>query len=59
VNEALREPVRKKVGGSLSRLDPLRRLAMLRLNARALTGGRWQPPANDGSLVRKIVGPAR
>jgi len=59
MNEALQEPIRKKVGGSLSRLDPLRRLAMLRLNARALTCGQWQPPTDDGTLVRKIVGPAR
>lgn len=57
--DALREPLKKKVGGSLSRLDPLKRLEMLRRNARMLRGGRWKALDDDGTVVRKIVGAAR
>jgi len=58
VNE-LTEPLKKRVGGSLSRVPPLQRLEMLRRNALMLRGGKWSPPPNDGTLVRKVVGPAR
>lgn len=58
-NTSLVEPIKKRVGGSLTRLSPLRRLEMLRANARMLRGGRWSPPADDGTLVRKVVGLAR
>lgn len=57
--DAFREPLKKKVGGSLSRLPVLPRLEMLRRNALLLKGGRWTPPADDGTFVRKTVGPAR
>lgn len=52
----LQEPVRKRVGGSLSNIAPLKRLEMLRRNALMLRGGLWQPPPDDGTLVRKVVG---
>lgn len=55
----LQEPVRKRVGGSLSNIHPLKRLEMLRRNALMLRGGVWQPPPNDGALVRKTVGKSR
>ena len=55
----LLEPLKKRVGGSLSRLSPLRRLEMLRLNALMLQGGKWTPAKEDGTLVRKIVGITR
>jgi hypothetical protein len=58
-NTSLVEPVKKRVGGSLTRLSPLRRLEMLRANARMLRGGHWSPPSDDGTLVRKVVGLAR
>jgi hypothetical protein len=56
---ALREPVKKRVGGSLRRLSPLDRLEMLRRNARMLRGGKWSPPKDDGTVVRKVVGAPR
>jgi hypothetical protein len=59
VKDALEETVRRKVGGSLANLPPLARLEMLRRNARLLTGGKWRPPADDGTHVRKVVGLAR
>ncbi len=59
VKDALEEPVRRKVGGSLENLPPLARLEMLRRNALLLKGGKWCPPADDGTLVRKVVGVAR
>lgn len=59
MEDALREPVKKKVGGNLSRLDPLRRLEMLRANARILRPEPWNPARTDGSLVRKTVGAPR
>lgn len=55
----LQEPVRKRVGGSLSNIHPLKRLEMLRRNALMLRDGVWQPPPNDGTLVRKTVGKTR
>jgi hypothetical protein len=55
---ALREPLKKRVGGSLANLDPLERLEMLRANARALLGDK-RPRQDDGTLVRKVVGKAR
>lgn len=57
--DSFREPLKKKVGGSLARLPVLPRLEMLRRNALLVKGGRWTPPADDGTLVRKTVGPAR
>jgi hypothetical protein len=56
---ALREPVKKRVGGSLGRRSPLERLEMLRRNARMLRGGTWSPPKDDGTVVRKVVGASR
>ena len=55
---ALREPLKKRVGGSLTKLDPLERLEMLRANARALRGDN-RPRQDDGTHVRKVVGAAR
>lgn len=53
----LREPLKKRAGGSLSRLPPLQRLAMLQRNALMLKGGKWSPPPqNDGTLLKKVVG---
>jgi hypothetical protein len=44
----------KKVRGSLSRLDPLRHLEMLRVSARLLRPGRWwRLNRDDGRFVRK------
>ena len=55
----LQEPLKMRVGGSLSRLPALQRLAMLQRNALLLRGGVWQPPPDHGTLVRKTVGAAR
>ncbi|MCX6980158.1 MAG: hypothetical protein NTV08_05320 [Verrucomicrobia bacterium] len=55
---SLREPVRKRVGGSLAHGEPLARVEALRRNARALLGEKWKP-GHDGTLVRKAVGAAR
>lgn len=51
----LTEPLKKRVGGSLSRLPPLQRLEMLQRNLLMLRGGKWSPPQDDGTLVRKIL----
>jgi hypothetical protein len=59
VENELTEPIKRRVGGSLTRLPPLERLAMLRRNARLLRAGKWLPPQDDGTLVRKVVGLAR
>lgn len=59
VNEAFREPLKKKVGGTLAKVPTLQRLGMLQRNALMIRGGKWEPPANDGILVRKTVGVAR
>lgn len=59
MKEDLTEPVKKRVGGSLSRLPPLDRLAMLQRNAFLLRGGKWSPPQDDGTVVKKVVGLAR
>lgn len=58
-SDSLVEPIRKRVGGSLARLSPLKRLEMLRRNALLLQGGDWKPPLDDGTLVRKTVGASR
>jgi len=58
-NGEFQETFKKRVGGSLTRVPPLARLAMLRRNALLLSGGIWKPPAPDGTLVRKAVGAAR
>ena len=55
MTDPFREPLKKKVGGSLSQASPLKRLAMLQRNALMLRGGKWQPPPDDGTLVRKRV----
>jgi hypothetical protein len=54
----LGEYVRKRVGGSLSHLDPLVRLEALRRNARALSGD-VRPLVEDGTRIRKVVGRTR
>lgn len=59
MNESFQEPLKKKVGGSLSRISPLRRLEMLQKNALFLRGGKWQAPTDDGTFVRKVVGKTR
>jgi hypothetical protein len=59
MNDAFQEPVKKKVGGSLSKISPLRRLEMLQKNALLLRGGKWQTPKDDGTLVKKTVGKTR
>ena len=56
--DSLRETIRKRVGGSLTRLHPLDRLEVLRRNARALTGEEWKS-RDDGTVIRKIVGKTR
>jgi hypothetical protein len=53
------EVLKKRVGGSLSRLPALQRLEMLRRNALMLRGGKWRPPQDDGTIVRKVVGAPR
>lgn len=53
------EPLKKRVGGSLSRITTLQRLEMLRRNALMLRGGKWKAPSDDGTFVRKVVGAAR
>lgn len=55
---SLREPVKKAFGGSLSKLPPLRRVAMLQRNADALLGKSWRGK-DDGTLVRKTFGGSR
>jgi hypothetical protein len=58
--DQFKETIRKRVGGSLSKLPTLERVAMLQANARVLRQqSEWKPPADDGTLVRKIVGPSR
>jgi hypothetical protein len=59
MNDPFREPLKKKVGGSLANLPPLQRLESLRRNALMLRGGKWTPPADDGTFVRKTVGHPR
>lgn len=56
MNQDLREPVKRRVGGTLAVLPPLVRLEALRKNARWLLGVKWNPPTNDGTYVRKTVG---
>jgi hypothetical protein len=53
----LEELIRRRVGVSLDRLPLLERLGMLRRNAIFLRGGKWLPDQNDGTRVRKVVGP--
>jgi hypothetical protein len=55
-SDELQEPLKKRVGGSLSRLPALSRLAMLQRNALLLQGNVWKPPHDHGTLVRKTVG---
>ena len=59
MNAEFHEPVRRKVGGSLSKLPLLERLKMLQRNALLLRGGKWKLPTDDGTLVRKTVGAPR
>lgn len=54
--EKLTEPIRRKVGGSLSRLHPFRRVASLQRNADRLLGKENWRGKDDGTYVRKIVG---
>jgi hypothetical protein len=53
--ENLREPVKKQVGGTLSRKSPLERLAFLQRSADAVLGRSWRGK-DDGTPVRKVVG---
>ncbi len=55
----IEEPIRRKVGGSLTNRPPLERLEVLRRNAVFLRGGKWTPPTDDGTYIRKAVGIAR
>lgn len=59
MKEALTEPIRKRVGGSLADLCPLERVEKLRQNAAFLRGGPPKYPIDDGTYVRKIVGAPR
>ncbi len=56
--EALREPIRKVLGGSLADNHPFRRLAALQRNADAVIGRNWRGK-DDGTLIRKVFGQAR
>jgi len=56
VTDPFQEPLKKRVGGSLSALPLLDRLEMLRTNAWMIRGTSWTPPDDDGTLVRKVVG---
>lgn len=57
MNAEFNEPVRKRVGGSLRNVPVMKRVAMLQKNATVLRKQtQWKPPADDGTLVRKIVG---
>jgi hypothetical protein len=59
VVDDFQEPLKKRVGGSLSKLPPLQRLEMLRRNAWMIRQKPWAPPTDDGTVVRKTVGLAR
>ena len=59
MSDDLREPLRKKVGGSLSSIPPFERLEAMRCNLLWLQGKKWSPPAADGTHVRKVVGKPR
>lgn len=59
MTDDLQEPLRRKVGGSLSRLPPLKRLEMLRQSAQRLRIASQQPSEPDGHSVRKTVGATR
>jgi len=59
VKSELQEPLKKRVGGSLTAVPVLQRLEMLRLNALFLRKGNWKPPIDDGTFVRKTVGAPR
>lgn len=50
----LREPVKKRLGGTLAKRSPFERLAMLQRNADALVGN-WRGK-NDGTHIRKTFG---
>lgn len=54
---ALTEPIRKSVGGTLEGKPPLQRLEALWRNANAILGPDWRGK-DDGTLVRKVVGKA-
>jgi hypothetical protein len=56
VADPFQEPLKKRVGGSLSKLPPLQRLENLRRNLLAIRNGKWSPPSDDGTHVRKTVG---
>ena len=56
MTSTFREPLKKKVGGSLTKRAPLERLEMLRRNAALLRQGNPTLPTDDGTLVRKTVG---
>ena len=56
MNEQFQERMKKKVGGSLTNISPFKRIAMMQRNALMLRGGKWKPPEDDGTFVRKVVG---
>lgn len=58
MSSTFREPLIKKVGGSLTNLAPLERLEMLRRNAAVISQNKPSLPTDDGTLVRKTVGTA-
>ena len=55
MRDALTEPIRKTVGGTLEDKHPLQRLEALWRNANAILGPDWRGK-DDGTLVRKVVG---
>ena len=55
--QALQEPLKKRLGGTLSNKSPFERLAMLQRNAEALLGTSWRGK-EDGTVIRKILGKA-
>jgi len=59
VKNEFQEPLKKRVGGSLTVIPLFQRLEMLRRNAQFLRKGNWKPPIDDGTFVRKTVGNPR
>lgn len=56
--ESVEEPIKKSVGGDLSKVPTFQRLEMLKQNADALLGESWRGK-DDGTFIRKTVGASR